>query len=201
MVLIGDILLPVTHDYAYGHKIFSVFPGIVIAITAGKSIFDLIKSNILDYVKSERLTNDSVSTQRFLISMSKISRQKVDKISNQADDVYGKTFDILIALSGTLVDGISSLRWMFPNGEFVAFSNYADIGSDSPHSAVFLKKLFRGDMSMEEAAELGYFLIKYIERVFNLCKHCKLIKYIERVFNLCKHCKLIKYIERVFNLC
>ena len=42
MVLIGDILLPVTHDYAYGHKIFSVFQGIVIAITAGKSIFDLL---------------------------------------------------------------------------------------------------------------------------------------------------------------
>ena len=100
--------------------------------------------------RSDRLGEASVSTQRFLISMSKISRQKVDKISNQADDVYGKTFDILIALSGTLVDGISSLRWMFPNGEFVAFSNYADIGSDSPHSAVFLKKLFRGDMSMEK---------------------------------------------------
>ena len=114
--------------------------------------------------------------------------------------MYGKTFDILIALSGTLVDGISSLRWMFPNGEFVAFLNYGDIGHTF-HTLLFLKKLFLGDMSMEEAAELGYFLIKYIERVFNLCKHCKLIKYIERVFNLCKHCKLIKYIERVFNLC
>ena len=48
------------------------------------------------------------------------------------------------------------------------FSDYFTSGSDSPHSAVFMKKLFRADFNMEQGAELGYFLIKYIAR-FNLC--------------------------------
>jgi 20S proteasome alpha/beta subunit len=31
VVLIGNTLLPATKDYSYGHKIFSEFPGVVIA--------------------------------------------------------------------------------------------------------------------------------------------------------------------------
>jgi hypothetical protein len=43
-------------------------------------------------------------------------------------------------------------------------SDYTTIGNDSPHATVFLKKLFRNDISTEQSAELGYFIIKYLDR-------------------------------------
>lgn len=42
--------------------------------------------------------------------------------------------------------------------------DYQALGSASPHATVFPRKLFRADMCMEQGAELGYFIIKYLDR-------------------------------------
>lgn len=94
--------------------------------------------------------------------MSQISR----KISNE----QGRNFDTLLAISGTLINDKSFLRYLAPSGEFLHVSDHFSIGFYSPHDAVFLKKLFRREMNMEEGAELGYFIIKYVQR-FDLSIH------------------------------
>jgi len=156
VVVIGDTHLSVRCDFAYGYKLFSVFPGIVIAFAGDKALLELFKSNFLDFIKSQGLINNPVSSQRALFLTSKISRQISDK--------YGRHYDILLATSGTLFGGTSSLRWLAPTGESMPISDYCKLGSDTPHATVFLKKLFRPDMSMQQGAELGYFIIKYLER-------------------------------------
>ena len=55
------------------------------------------------------------------------------------------------------------------------------LGTGSSHGLVFLKKIWHEHMNMEEVGELGYFIIKYIQRfeldltvgVDNLAKNFK----------------------------
>lgn len=65
VVLIGDTLILGSKDSSFGHKIFSPFPGAVIAVD-GLGIFELLKYNILDFVESKGLINNPVSIERSL---------------------------------------------------------------------------------------------------------------------------------------
>jgi hypothetical protein len=40
---------------------------------------------------------------------------------------------------------------------------YDIIGSGAPYAKLFPKKCWNGQMTMEQVAELGYFIIKYID--------------------------------------
>lgn len=157
VVLIGDTLLSGTKDYSCGHKIFREFPGIVIALASDRAISELLKSNILDFLKSQRLINNLVSTERFLISMSQIARRISEK--------HVRLFDILLAISGTLIGGVSSLHYMVPTGETWPIPNYSKIGSDSPRATALLKKLFRcgkSTKSVDIIMPLSLFNLKII---------------------------------------
>ena len=94
VVLIGDTILPATHDCSYGHKILSMFPGVVIAFAGDAEKFWLFKSDILDLLKSQESANNPVSTEQFLLSISQISRQIGDK--------HDRYFDILVGIGGSL---------------------------------------------------------------------------------------------------
>jgi 20S proteasome alpha/beta subunit len=83
---------------------------------------------------------------------------------NQAFRYY--EFDVLLAISGSkYLDGISRLYYFFPDGRIEEIDNekpYKCIGSGNTHSTIFLKKIWKNDMKMEETAQLRYFIVKYI---------------------------------------
>ena len=75
-------------------------------------------------------------------------------------------FDVLLAISGSKYqDGISRLYYFFPDGRIEEIDNeksYKCIGSGNTHSIIFLNKIWKNDMKMEETATIGYFIVKYI---------------------------------------
>ncbi len=55
------------------------------------------------------------------------------------------------------------LQYILPRGFAEPVRRYKAIGHGEPYGSVFLKQLWRSDMTMNQVAELGYFIIKYIE--------------------------------------
>jgi len=58
---------------------------------------------------------------------------------------------------------LATLRYIAPEGAGSEISEYKAIGTGAPYGDVFLKRLWRNDLTMNSVAEIGYFIIKYIE--------------------------------------
>lgn len=88
------------------------------------------------------------------------------------EDVHGKLiqtygpyfinqFQILIAPRSGAITELYAVEGV---GGHSTVTEYRTIGSGSPYAELFLKKLWKRNMGMKQAAELGYFVIKLIER-------------------------------------
>lgn len=81
----------------------------------------------------------------------------VERLNNRFARQEG--FDALIAIGNEL----SSLKYFYPDGRMESVKTCKAIGTGAPHGSIFLNQLWGSSMSMEQVAELGYFIIKYIE--------------------------------------
>ena len=74
------------------------------------------------------------------------------------------SFDVLIAISGThLPNLVSNLKYVYQDGRIDNVDEYKSIGTGWPYDMIYLKQNWRSQISMKEAAAVGYFIIKYIE--------------------------------------
>jgi hypothetical protein len=64
------------------------------------------------------------------------------------------------------LDGKSNLRHVFQTGRIEPVPKFHAIGSGAPYGLVYIKELFNKNptVTMNQAAELGFFIIKYIEK-------------------------------------
>ena len=85
------------------------------------------------------------------------------KINTRYGERVLQTNDVLIAAK--LRDPqLATLRYIAPEGAGSEILEYKAIGTGAPYGAVFLKRLWRNrNLTMNRVAEVGYFIIKYIE--------------------------------------
>lgn len=76
--------------------------------------------------------------------------------------LYGKEFDVLVGLKTNLG---AVLQYITPVGLAEHVKEYKPIGNGEPYGSLLLKILWRKDMTMQDVAELGYLIIKYIEKL------------------------------------
>lgn len=72
-------------------------------------------------------------------------------------------FDVLVGIAYT--DRDSTLTYINAFGLPNTISSYQAIGIGARYSKAFLEKLWVPEMRMEQVAELGYFIIRYIEQL------------------------------------
>ena len=57
----------------------------------------------------------------------------------------------------------ASIRHFLPDGRVEIVTTYRAIGTGTPYGSILLNTCLKPDMTMKEVAELGSFIIKYIE--------------------------------------
>lgn len=103
---------------------------------------------VSDYVKAAQGRNKLVPIEKFILKASEIARS-----------LTRYDFDVLFGLSGIP----SLLTHMYGDGGIESIREYVVIRTGEPVGRFFLKKYWNKDTSMEQIAELGYFVIKTIE--------------------------------------
>ena len=118
-------------------------------------MFELFRTHIRDYVS----TAHGVTKDKLLLEISQI-------IYN-IDCRYGRRYDFDALIGIKSPNARSILNYFHPDGRPEPVTKYKAIGTGSSYGLIYLKQNWHEDLTMEQVAELGYFIIKYIEK-FNL---------------------------------
>lgn len=76
------------------------------------------------------------------------------------DRLSGSDFDVLL---GVKTQTGAILKYIYPFGFAEGVRSYKAIGHGEPYGSFFLKRWWHKNMTMLQVAELGFFVIKYIE--------------------------------------
>jgi 20S proteasome alpha/beta subunit len=138
----------------FDNKIFQDIPYIVVGASGVVGLYDKFRILIsqivaqdpnmapMDFIRQcERLVYD-------------INREYVER-------TRGETIELLIAYGR---NKIGELQYISPNGVGEIVKKYQAIGSGEPYGAYFLKKLCNGNITMRQAAIIGWFIINHIEQ-------------------------------------
>jgi 20S proteasome alpha/beta subunit len=155
-------------DPIYDNKLIGEFYGIIMGFSGARRRFELFTTYVMDYVKTTQGRNKLIPIEKFILKASEIARSLT-----RCD------FDVLFGLSGNP----SLVKHMYGDGGIESIREYVVIGTGEPVGRFFLKKYWNNDMSMEQIAELGYFVIKTIE-TYNVDETIGLSKKSgDRIFN------------------
>jgi 20S proteasome alpha/beta subunit len=118
---------------------------------------------------SSRGFNTSVSGTIYSYSSTDNPRQvilypfieKLEEIIRKYKGIYRQKFDVLFAAQ--LRDRGATIHYIRDDGLADDIYEYKAIGSGEIPASVFLKGLYRKDMTMRQFAKVGFFIIKYIE--------------------------------------
>jgi 20S proteasome alpha/beta subunit len=145
---------PVTHIYDVD-KVTGEFPGFITAFSGERYKFERFRSEIREFSSTQPC---QISVDRMLNGMSDI----MGKINTRFSD----GFELLAGISGAYFpDKKSRLKHFYTHGGYVPIHTYKAIGSE-PFGKIHLRH-WSPVITMEQAAELGFFVIKYIQD-FNL---------------------------------
>jgi 20S proteasome alpha/beta subunit len=118
----------------------------------------------------QRFKEDSfIAAEKYKNAIQWLSyRDHLEDITKKLNRRYGRQeyeFEVLMAGQGQYIDGttFAMLYHIQINGTAHPVKKYRAIGSGIPYGSIFLKKLCLKEKSMQDIAELGYFIIRNIE--------------------------------------
>lgn len=138
----------------YDEKLFYDHP-IVMGSSGTVSLSKKLRAEIQDYL----IKNEINSVNKFMRDIEDIAESVRKRYSSFGD------FDTLICLQ--IKGSVKIIQLHYP--EYATkitedVKKYTVIGSGEYYGRIFLKRLWRENMTMQQIAELGYFTIKYIEK-------------------------------------
>lgn len=141
-------------DYDYQDKLFLILPQIIVGSSGVVGLLE----KFTDRVQALMASKQNISAMEFIT--------EVENITGSLNKTYferlrGQVFDVLL---GIKTPGPAVLKYIMPIGFSENVRKHKAIGHGAPYGAIFLKQLWRPDMIMEQVAELGHFVIKYIEK-------------------------------------
>lgn len=156
VVLVGDrkIVSGDGSSHEYGDKIFRDVPFMVVGSSGISGLFEKFREKVTEFIASP-------SYKHTVIAMT----TQIEIITRQLNEAYrdvlhGECFDVLLGIKGTITP---VLRYIYPFGFAEEARRYKVIGHGEPYGSFFLKHWWKPEMTMLEVAELGFFIIKYIE--------------------------------------
>jgi 20S proteasome alpha/beta subunit len=156
VVLIGDrkVTLERGATYEYEDKLFLNDPFMVVGSSGVSGLFEKFRENLAIYIASPgRATTVPGLTAQIEV----LTRELNEKYK---DILRGQDFDVLLGIKTT---ANSELKYVYPFGFAEGVRKYKSIGHGEPYGSFFLRQWWRPNMTMLEVAELGFFIIKYIQ--------------------------------------
>jgi 20S proteasome alpha/beta subunit len=133
-------------------KLFGILSHIVLGSSGSTDSFELFRLNAMSYVRTNVVPIDDI-----VLKLSELTHN----INKKYEWRYDTDFDVLIAMQ--YKDRMSSLTYVSSNGLPHPVNKYHTSGSGSKYAKIFLQKIWNENMTMKQVAEVGYFIIKYIE--------------------------------------
>jgi 20S proteasome alpha/beta subunit len=155
VVLLGDRKVTNGTDVLYEDKIFMDRPPIVVGSSGVYALFEKFRSKIANYIEQHK----SGPVEDFVNTIEKYTRELNVAYKEVLETRW--SFDVLVALQ---TSNGAILQYVLPQGLAEPVRRYKAIGHGEPYGSVFLKRLWNDNMTMEQVAELGYFIIRYIEK-------------------------------------
>ena len=175
VVLVGDTKVTIGGgtDYTYGKKIISRLNNIVMGSAGASGLYKNFQDRMIDVlIKMERDEADRVQMQQTRKYPIIISEEEfftlVSKVIREMHFDYQE--DRYIIINHLMI--ICATRIGNPKAQITTFTgygfpepvnDYAVIGHGEPYGALFLKKLWKRNMTMDQTAKLGIFIIKFIQ--------------------------------------
>jgi len=156
VVLVGDrkIVSGDGSSHEFGDKIFMDAPFMVVGSSGTSGLFEKFREKVIEFTlsPSHEYTVVALTTQ-------------IEAITRQLNETYrdvlsGGGFDVLLGIKGSIN---AVLRYVYPFGFAEGVRGCRVIGHGEPYGSFFLKHWWKPEMTMVEVAELGFFIIKYIQ--------------------------------------
>lgn len=156
VVLVGDrkVTLDDGAAHVYEDKLFVSTPWMVVGSSGISGLFEKFRDELSEYLATPEYDN-KITTLTTQIEI--ITRELNEKYK---DILRGQNFDVLLGIKTTVG---ANLQYVYPFGFAEGVRRYKAIGHGESYGSFFLKRWWHKDMTMLEVAELGFFIIKYIQ--------------------------------------
>ncbi|MFL6472680.1 MAG: hypothetical protein ACJ71H_17740 [Nitrososphaeraceae archaeon] len=142
-------------NFDYDYKITGELRGVLTAFAGNREPFEDFRAHLREYGVETQNKQHGIRVDELTI--------RIRNIMRSLDAHYGShyNFDVLVGIS-TSVD--SKVMYFYQDGRPEYIKRYKAIGSGSPFPAIYLKKHWHENITMDEAADLGFFAVRYIEK-------------------------------------
>lgn len=161
VVLVGDrkITMEGGADHDYEEKLFVDIHPMVVGSSGVSGLFEKFRNRIKTYAALQVQQGHPINVDAFI---TEIENQTLNLNQTYRERIMGQVFDVLIGIKTQ--DAGAVLQYINPIGFAEPVRRYRAIGHGEPYGSIFMKTIWRPDMTMAEVADLGCFIIKYIER-------------------------------------
>lgn len=157
VVLIADTKMTVNGGVGakFGDKITGELTGVLTSFSGLRDQFEPFRSQLRELRRSldKPITPDTV-----LKSIKDVLRSLYSQYGNRLN------LELLVGISRADLGEKSLLYYFHDDGLYQHIDDdYKAIGAE-PYGEIYLKELWNPEMNMDQTAELGYFIIRYIEK-------------------------------------
>lgn len=170
VVLVADMKITSTNEYDsisfdYRNKLFGILDGVIFGSSGSTDSFELFRENVVEQVRKsirEMIVNDNgnhheITYDNIILMLSDI----VLDINKKRDFMRKYYLELLVAIRHP--DKPSTLTWIMGAGVKRLIDGFHTLGIGGIFAREFLDKLWYPEITMNEVAVLGYFIIKHIE--------------------------------------
>ncbi len=149
--------------HVYKRKLFGDLAGVIQGSSGTAGMFELYRNHVIDYVKN--LSSFPAQLKRLQSGNTHESLElKLSEFTQNINNRFHLHYSGFEVLAARQQPGAATVLTHFnQDGLPDTILTYKPIGSGAPYGSIFLKQIWKPEMSMEQVAELGYFIIKYIE--------------------------------------
>ncbi|MFA5855773.1 MAG: hypothetical protein WC867_00305 [Candidatus Pacearchaeota archaeon] len=168
VVLVADTKITIEDgaDYAYSKKITNPLTTVVMGAAGIGGLYKDFQNRIVSaVVQAERSAHEEarqliITEEQFGVLVNQIIR---NMHSDYDEDRHLIINNLMILCATRMNRDVATLTTFNPYGFPEPVNTYRAIGHGEPYGSLFLKKMWNKNMTMEETAKLGIFIIKFIQ--------------------------------------
>jgi len=158
VVLVADRKITIIDNtgmhFRFRNKLFAELRHVVFGSSGSTGNYELFRGRVRNHIQ-----NNTVAIDDVMLVLSDQTFNLNERYRYRNDTV----FDVLVGIA--YPDRESTLTYIDTYGLPNAVETYQTIGMGARYSKPFLKEAWNVDLTMEQVAEIGYFIIRYIEKL------------------------------------
>lgn len=173
VALVGDTKVTIEEgaDYAYGKKITMPLTNVVMGSSGIGGLYKEFQNRVVSAILHlEKMRTESTEEENYIPPITTeeefsvlVSRVIREMHRDYGEDRYLIINNLMIISAMRIGSPIAQLTVFTPHGFPEPVNERRAIGHGEPYGALFLKKMWNKNMTMENAAKLGIFIIKFIQ--------------------------------------